>query len=117
MGFDWRKLSCISLSHENNLGIGDPGEIKIVGDEEAVKEKWNFKVGVNLATGTGRLFWHDTPLKYIQKLFFHTPIVNIFIFASELYHDKIWYNLKGKAKVKKWEKESAWGQLFASYEK
>lgn len=117
MGFDWRKLPCISLSHEHKLGIGDPAEIKIVGDEDAVRENWRFKVGVNLATGTGRIFWHDTPLKYIQKLFFHTPVVNIFIFASEIYHDKIWYNTKGKSIVKKWQEESPWGQLFASYEK
>jgi uncharacterized protein (DUF362 family) len=117
MGFDWRKLPCIALSHERGLGIGDPAEIEIVGDNEAANEEWNFKVGVNLATGVGRLFWHDSPLKYIQKLFFHTPLVNIFIFASEMYHDKIWYKTKGKKTVKKWEKESPWGKLFASYEK
>ena len=117
MGFDWRKLPCIALSHEHGLGIGDPAEIEILGDTEAAKEKWDFKVGVNLATGAGRLLWHDTPLKYIQKLFFHTPLVNIFIFASELYHDKVWYNTKGKKIVNKWETESPWGKLFASYEK
>jgi uncharacterized protein (DUF362 family) len=117
MGFDWRKLPCIALSHEHGLGIGDPAEIEIVGDTEAAKENWNFKVGVNLATGVGRLFWHDTPLKHIQKIFFHTPLVNIFIFASELYHDKIWYNTKGKKIVKKWENESPWGKLFTAYEK
>jgi len=117
MGFDWRKLPCIALSHEHGLGTGDPSDIEIVGDIDAARENWNFNVGVNFATGVGRLFWHDTPLKYLQKLFFHTPLVNIFIFASELYHDKIWYNTKGKKVVKKWEKESPWGQLFASYKK
>lgn len=117
MGFDWRKLPCIALSHEHKLGIGDPAEIEIVGDEDAVNENWNFEVGVNLATGTGRLLWHDSPLKHLQKLFFHTPLVNIFIFASELYHDKIWYNTKGKSVVKRWQKESPWGQLFAGYPK
>jgi hypothetical protein len=117
MGFDWRKLPCITLSHENKLGIGDPSEIQLVGDVEAAKENWNFKVGVNLATFTGRIFWHDTPLKYLQKLFFHTPIVNIFIFSSELYHDKIWYKIKGKKKVRKWLRESKWGKLFETYPK
>jgi hypothetical protein len=116
MGFDWKKLPCIALSHEHGLGIGDPAEIEIIGDTDAVNENWNFKVGVNLATGVGRMLWH-TPLKHIQKFFFHTPLVNIFIFASELYHDKIWYKTKGKKIVKKWENESPWGKLFASYEK
>ena len=27
------------------------------------------------------------PLKRFQKLFFHTPLVNVFILASEVYHD------------------------------
>ena len=117
MGFDWRKIPCIALSHEHGLGIGDPSDIEIVGDTDAAKEKWNFEVGVNLATGVGRMFWHDTPLKHLQKFFFHTPLVRIFIFASEFYHDTVWYNLKGKRVVKKWETESPWGKLFASYEK
>ncbi|MCU0287033.1 MAG: DUF362 domain-containing protein, partial [Acidobacteria bacterium] len=117
MGFDWRKLPCIALSHEHKLGTGDPTEIELVGDVEAANENWNFKVGVNLATGAGRIFWHDTPLKYLQKLFFHTPLVNLFIFASETYHDKIWYNIKGKKIVNQWLNESEWGKLFANYPK
>lgn len=112
MGFDWRKLPCIALSHENKLGVGDPADIEIVGDTDAADENWKFEVGVNFATGTGRVLWHDTPLKHLQKLFFHTPLVNIFILASELYHDKIWYNVKGKKVVSKWIKESPWGELF-----
>ncbi len=117
MGFDWRKLPCIALSHEHGLGTGDPAGIEIVGDTDAANQNWNFKVGVNLATGAGRIFWHDTPLKYLQKLFFHTPLVNLFIFASELYHDKIWYNSKGQKVVGKWLTESPWGKLFATYKK
>jgi hypothetical protein len=117
MGFDWRKLPCIALSHEHGLGTGDPAEIEIVGDTDAANENWHFNVGVNLATGVGRMFWHDTPLKYIQKLFFHTPLVNLFIFASELYHDKIWYKIKGKKVVNQWQTESPWGKLFNSYKK
>ena len=115
MGFNWRDLPCIALSHDHGLGIGDPSEIEIVGDIDAAKENWNFEVGVNFATGTGRLFWHDSPLKYLQKLFFHTPLVNIFIFASEYYHDKIWYRYKGIPTVKKWMTESEWGRLFTEY--
>ncbi len=114
MGFDWRDLPCIYLSHEHGLGVGDPAEIELVGDTDAANENWNFEVGVNLATGTGRLFWYDSPLKYVQKLFFHTPIVLIFIFASEYYHDKLWYPSKGVPVVKKWESESPWGRLFAT---
>ncbi len=117
MGFNWRKLPCIYLSHEHKLGVGNPEEIEIVGDVDVVNENWKFDVGVNFATGAGRIFWKDTPLKYIQKIFFHTPLVYIFIFASEMYHDRIWYKVKGEKIVKTWEQESQWGKLFTKYPK
>jgi len=115
MGFNWRDLPCIALAHEHGLGIGDPSQIRIVGDTDAAGENWHFDVGVNLATGVGRLLWHDTPLRHLQKLFFHTPLVNLFIFASELYHDRIWYRTKGRKVVQNWLSESPWGRLFDSY--
>jgi uncharacterized protein (DUF362 family) len=116
MGFNWRELPCIALSHQYGLGTGDPAEIELVGDIEAAKENWKFDVGVNFATGVGRLLWHDTPLKIFQKLLFRTPLVNVFIFASEFYHDKFWYNIKGIPVVRKWKQESPWGKLFEGYE-
>lgn len=115
MGFNWRELPCIALAHERGLGIGDPAEIEIVGDTDAANENWHFEVGVNLATGMGRILWHDTPLKHVQHLFFHTPLVNVFIFASEFYHDKIWYRFKGMPIVRQWETQSPWGRLFSQY--
>ncbi len=84
---------------------------------DAAKENWNFEVGVNMATGAGRLLWHDSPLRHLQHLFFHTPLVNLFIFASEYYHDKIWYPNKGMPVVEKWQRESPWGKLFMQYPK
>jgi len=117
MGFDWTHLPCIALAHERGLGVGDPREIEVVGDAGAAAERWNFPVGVNLATGVGRLLWHDSPLKALQKLFFHTPLVNVFIFGSETYHDRIWYPWKGRPAVARWQAESPWGKLFASYPK
>ena len=115
MGLDWSRLPCIALAHERGLGVGDPREIEVVGDADAAAERWAFPVGVNLATGVGRLLWHDTPLKGLQRLFFHTPLVNLFIFASEMYHDRIWYPLKGRRAVAHWQAQSPWGRLFASY--
>jgi len=115
MGLDWTQLPCIALAHERGLGVGDPREIEVVGDTDVADERWDFPVGVNLATGVGRMLWFDTPLKALQKLFFHTPLVNLFIFGSEMFHDRIWYPVKGRRVVRKWETESPWGRLFASY--
>jgi uncharacterized protein (DUF362 family) len=115
MGFDWSRLPCLALAHEQGLGVGDPREIEVVGDADAADERWGFRVGVNLATGVGRLLWFDTPLRTVQRLFFHTPLVNLFIFASETYHDRLWYPLRGRPAVRRWERDSPWGRLFAEY--
>jgi hypothetical protein len=39
-------------------------------------------------------------------------LVNIFIYASESYHDKFWYKNNGMPVVEKWKNESPWGRLF-----
>ena len=87
MGFDPMSLDYIRLAHEDGLGVGDPREIEIVGDVDAAQENWHFHVGKNLVRlGGGDLIWFG-PLKRFQKLFFHTPLVNGFILASDVYHD------------------------------
>jgi uncharacterized protein (DUF362 family) len=114
MGFDPMEIRYIARATEAGLGQGNPAEIEIVGDEAAAAERWNFKVGVNLGTGTGMLLWRS-PLRVFQKLFFQTPLVNLFIFASEYYHDHFWYPLRGRRVVDRWLAESPWGRLFAEY--
>jgi hypothetical protein len=114
MGFDPMKIQYIAHATELGLGQGDPHQIEIVGQPEVANQRWNFKVGVNLGTGTGMLLWRS-PLKIFQKLLFHTPLVKIFIFASEYFHDHFWYPIKGKKVVEQWKRESPWGQLFEKY--
>jgi uncharacterized protein (DUF362 family) len=114
MGFDPMSICYINHATQRGLGQGDPREIEIVGMPEVAEENWGFKVGVNLGTGTGMLLWRS-PLRVFQKLLFHTPLVNIFIFASEYYHDHFWYPRKGKPVVDEWKKNSPWGQLFEQY--
>ena len=114
MGFDPMKIAYIAHATERGLGQGDPHSIEIVGIPDIASERWNFGVGVNLGTGTGMLLWRS-PLRIFQKLLFRTPVVNIFIFASEFYHDRMWYPLKGRRIVNRWLKESPWGQLFNTY--
>jgi uncharacterized protein (DUF362 family) len=114
MGFDPREIQYIVHATEQGLGQGDPRQIEVVGQPELADERWGFTVGANLGTGTGMLLWRS-PLKVFQKLLFHTPLVNLFIFASETYHDRLWYPLKGQAVADQWKRESPWGQLFEQY--
>ena len=114
MGFDPMSMQYINHATQRGLGQGDPREIEIVGMPEVAEENWGFKVGVNLGTGTGMLLWRS-PLRIFQKLLFHTPLVNLFIFASEYYHDHFWYPIKGKKVVEEWKQTSPWGALFEQY--
>jgi hypothetical protein len=115
MGFDPMSLEFIKVAHDDGLGVGDPRDIEIVGADIA-NESWGFKVGDNGASHVGDFMWFG-PMKRFQKLFFHTPLVNVFIFGSEAYHDYYRWPLKDKKTFETWKKETHWGRLFEAYER
>jgi hypothetical protein len=114
MGFDPLSLEYISVAHQDGLGVGDPRDIEIVGDDIS-NESWGFKVGDNLASMAGDFIWFG-PLKAIQKLFFHTPLVNVFVAASEAYHDYYRWPVKDRKTFENWKRDTQWGRLFQTYE-
>ena len=114
MGFEPMDYAFIRLAHERGLGCGRVEDIEIVGDVDAVEENWGFHTGDNAASSVGKLLWFG-PMRWMQKLLFHTPIVYAFIFASAIYHDRWWYPLKGRKVVNDWLANSPWGKLFADY--
>ncbi len=114
MGFDPMNIRYIAQATNAGLGQGDPSEIEIVGDVELAQQNLGYDVGVNFATGVGMLLWRS-PLRFMQKLFFHTPIVLLFIYASEMFHDRIWWPMKGEKIYSDWLKNSPWGRLFDKY--
>ena len=107
-------LEYINVAHNDKLGIGDARDIEIVGDDIS-KESWGFKVGDNGASMVGDLMWFG-PLKSMQKLFFHTPLVNVFIAGSEAYHDYYRWPLKDRKVFEDWKAGTEWGRLFHRYE-
>ena len=113
MGFDPMSLKFIRLAHERGLGVGNPAEIEIIGDDIS-GENWHFTVGRNLAARAGHFFWFG-PMKSVQKLFFHTPLVYIFVYASFIYHDYVWWPLRGKSIQARVRRETGWGRLFEGY--
>jgi uncharacterized protein (DUF362 family) len=118
MGFDPMGLEFIKVAHDDGLGVGDPREIEIVGDDPAqvARESWGFRVGDNGASKVGDFMWFG-PMKRFQKLFFHTPLVNAFIFGSEAYHDYYRWPLKDRRTFETWKAETSWGRLFEAYER
>jgi uncharacterized protein (DUF362 family) len=118
MGFDPMSLEFIKVAHDDGLGVGDPRDIEIVGDDPAqvMRENWGFHVGDNGASKVGDFMWFG-PMKRFQKLFFHTPLVNVFIFGSEAYHDYYRWPLKDRRTFETWKTETPWGRLFEAYER
>ena len=114
MGFDPMSLKYIRLAHERGLGVGDINEIEIVG-EDIGRYEYEFKVGDNLPSFAGDILWFG-PLRIFQKLFFHTPLVYIFVFASAFYHDYFWYPFIGKSRIRKFSQETDWVKYFYEWE-
>lgn len=115
MGFDPLSLEYISVAHDDGLGVGDPRDIEVVGADIS-KESWGFSVGDNAASLVGDVLWFG-PLKKFQKLFFHTPLVNVFVFGSEAYHDYYRWPRKDRHVFEAWQRETEWGRLFEAYSK
>lgn len=114
MGFDPMSLKFIRIAHESGLGKGKLEEIDVVG-EDISNENWGFSVGDNTASRVGKFLWFG-PLKSIQKLFFHTPLVYLFVFGSFFYHDFIYWPFVARPQMEKFKQQSKWGQLFDSWQ-
>jgi len=114
MGFDPMSIEYINLSHQGGLGTGDVRDIEIVGDDIS-GESWNFEVGDNGASLVGDLLWFG-PFKSAQKLFFHTPLVYIFILGSEIYHDYYRWPFRDRRVFEDWKNSTSWGKLFQKYQ-
>ncbi len=115
MGFEPMDLQYIRMADEQGLGNGKRENIEIVGDAQLADQRWGFRVGDNGASRIGDILWFG-PLKRFQKLFFHTPLVHLFVLGSELYHDYYRWPLKDRNVFDHWKAETPWGQLFERYQ-
>jgi uncharacterized protein (DUF362 family) len=113
MGFDPMSLPYIRLAHEEGLGTGRIEEIEMAG-EDVSRVNFKFSVGDNFASRVGDVLWFS-PLKIFQRLFFRTPLVYLFVFGSFLYHDYVWWPVKGQRIQKEKALNTPWGKLFESY--
>ncbi|HKY36681.1 MAG TPA: hypothetical protein VJN18_12115, partial [Polyangiaceae bacterium] len=82
--------------------------------DDISRENWGFRVGDNLASRVGDVMWFGA-LKSLQKLFFHTPLVGLFIAGSEAYHDYYRWPRKDSHVFEAWQADTPWGRLFRAY--
>ncbi|HLZ26034.1 MAG TPA: DUF362 domain-containing protein [Chloroflexota bacterium] len=114
MGFDPLRIKYIRLAHEAGLGVGDPRDIELVGDTDLADESWNFHVGDNGASRVGDMVWFG-PLKPMQNVLMRTPLVNLFILGSEVYHDYYRWPARDRKVFESWLANTSWGNLFQEY--
>jgi uncharacterized protein (DUF362 family) len=114
MGFDPLGITYIRLAHERGLGVGDPREIELVGDDVS-GERWDFEVGYNFHRFLAWMAWYG-PTRFLQKLVCRTPLVAIPILISKINHDYTHWPFKERHLYERWRAETDWGKLFQRYQ-
>jgi len=112
-GFDPMGIRFIRRAHELDLGVGDPGQIEVVGYDISQEQPWNFVQEDTFASRGQKMIYHG-PLKPFEKLLLQSPLVPWSYFASNFYHNVYWYPFVGRQRVEK-ALQTKWGRLFASY--
>ena len=118
MGFEPMEIEYIKLAHDKGLGMGDVDQIEIRGMEQSQFNGLNFNFETRrspVVRWDQRLRKKTMNIKWLHNLLFNSPIFKTFIFASEYYHDHLWYPLTGKKRINKFKK-TQWGSLFDEYE-
>lgn len=112
MGFNPMEIPYIKMCHERGLGLGDPDQIEIIGENIS-------DINFGFKTKRSPVIWTDQmlrigPLRFLEKIALYSPLAVWAPFASNLYHDYLWYPTVGKNRIAKFMKTD-WGRLFEKY--
>ncbi len=114
-GFDPMSIPFIQLAHEKGLGVGDPDEIEIVGEDRdwVMSQDWEFIQEDTFASRGQKAIYHGW-LHPLEPLLLRSPLVPWSYFASNFYHNVYWYPFIGRKRVQS-ALEAKWGRLFSAY--
>lgn len=112
MGYNPMEIPYIRMCDEMGLGVGNPDNIEILGEDIA-------DVNFGFTTKRSLVIWGDQMLRkgflrFLEKPLLHTPLLVWAPFASNLYHDFLWYPTIGQKIIREFMK-TEWGQLFQKY--
>jgi uncharacterized protein (DUF362 family) len=112
MGFPPMEIPYLRMCHERGLGVADPREIEVVGEDVS-------NVNFGFETKKSFVIWGDQmlrkgPLQFLEKVALHSPLVVWAPMASNVYHDFMWYPTVGQSRIREFQK-TEWGRLFERY--
>ncbi len=113
MGFEPLEIPYIKWAHDLGLGCGDFDQIDIVG-EDVSKTNFHFSTGKSPVVFWDQMFRKGVLKRITEPLLFHTPLFNLCIAGSCVYHDYAWYPTMGKKRVGEFMK-TKWGKVFQQY--
>jgi len=112
MGFDPMTIPYIRMGHERGLGVGDPAEIEVVGEDVSSLD-FGFRARRSF------VIWGDQMIRKgflsaFERILLHSPLVVWAPFASNVYHDLLWYPTVGRRRIRRFMK-TEWGALWKRY--
>jgi uncharacterized protein (DUF362 family) len=112
MGFEPLSIPFLRMAHERGLGIADPRQIDVVGDDVS-------QVNFGFETRRSLVIWGDQMirrgfLRPFERLLLHSPLMGWAPLASNLYHDALWYPTVGRLRIRGFMR-TEWGSLFRNY--
>jgi len=113
MGFDPLSIRYLAMCQERGLGVADPRDIEIIGDVDAAATNMGFTTSRSLVIWGDQLIRRG-PLRPLKRLLLHSPLMVWAPFASNVYHDLLWYPTVGRARIRAFA-DTGWGRLFARY--
>src|SRR2546425_3024433 len=113
MGFDPLSIPYLRMCHERGLGVADPKRIEVLGDTDAAALSMGFKTSRSLVIWGDQLIRRG-PLRPLKHLLLHSPLVVWAPFASNVYHDLLWYPTIGRSRIRAFA-ATPWGRLFETY--
>lgn len=113
MGFEPLAIPYLRMCEERGLGVANPKEIELVGDVDAAAIDLGFRTSRSLVIWGDQLIRRG-PLRPLKHLLLHSPLVVWAPFASNVYHDLLWYPTVGRSRIRAFA-ASPWGRLFETY--
>ncbi len=112
MGFEPMEIPYLRMATEMGLGEARIDKIEIAGSDIS-------EINFNFKTKKSLVIWGDQmlrlgPLRFLEKLLLHSPLVVWAPFASNVYHDMFWYPTVGKQRIREFS-GTPWGRLFDEY--